>query len=112
MLRRTSYSPMVQTLKVAKIVIHNSYSRADMQNDLALIMVSTPILFNKWVRPTCLPGPMKTTNGSDWIWGPETGTICTVVGWGSVREKGPDRKLIKFFFLEFLQKFLFFQLII
>lgn len=66
-----------------------------MINDIALLKLESPLIFNRWVKPICLPGPGRTTashNGDDWIWGPSEGTICKTVGWGAIREKGPDRK--------------------
>lgn len=66
-----------------------------MINDIALLKLESPLIFNRWVKPICLPGPGRTSashNGDDWIWGPSEGTICKAVGWGAIREKGPDRK--------------------
>lgn len=61
-----------------------------MINDLALLRLSEPVTFNRWVRPICLPSPK--TAGDNWIWGPPAGTFCTAVGWGATYEHGPDRK--------------------
>lgn len=69
----------------------------DMRNDLALLRLENPLQFNRWVRPICLPTPERTTTEKDWISGPATGTICKAVGWGSIRERGPDRKIFKKF---------------
>lgn len=64
-----------------------------MINDIALMKLESPLIFNRWVKPICLPGPGRTTTSlDDWIWGPAEGTICKAVGWGAIREKGPDRK--------------------
>lgn len=67
---------------------------ADMRNDLALLRLATPLSFNRWVRPICLPRPQHVTfaGDSEWQFGPRPGTMCTVVGWGAIREAGPDRK--------------------
>lgn len=91
LLRRKSYSAMVQTVRVSRIVVHDSYNRIDMQNDLSLMKLEKPLLFNKWVRPICLPGPERSAKkNGDWMWGPAAGKICYAVGWGALREKGPD----------------------
>lgn len=63
-----------------------------MRNDLSLLRMSESLNFNRWVKPICLPDMGRTTVGEDWIWGPEQNTLCTVVGWGAVREKGPGSK--------------------
>ena len=63
-----------------------------MVNDLALMRLETPLEFNRWVRPICLPERHRTTNDKNWIWGPPAGTLCTAVGWGALHEAGtgPD----------------------
>lgn len=69
-----------------------------MRNDLALLKLESSLLFNRWVKPICLPSPSRTASQNEqnnWIWGPSEGTICQAVGWGAIREKGPDRRLIE-----------------
>ncbi|XP_037043608.1 serine protease nudel-like isoform X2 [Bradysia coprophila] len=93
MLRRFSYSPMSQTVAVAFVAEHENYNRLDMINDVALLKLESPLIFNRWVKPICMPAPGRTSasvNGDDWIWGPTAGTMCKAVGWGAIREKGPD----------------------
>lgn len=63
-----------------------------MRNDLSLLRVAAPLEFNRWVKPICLPDMGRTTFGQDWIWGPEEHTLCTVIGWGAIREKGPSSR--------------------
>lgn len=77
-----------------------------MINDIALLKLENPLVFNRWVKPICLPGPGRTSasmDGNDWIWGPAAGTICKAVGWGAIREKGPDRKSNEVFQLNLRQ---------
>ncbi|XP_055842461.1 serine protease nudel [Episyrphus balteatus] len=95
MLRRSSFSSSTQIHHVTHVVVHQMYERRTMKNDLALLRIDTPLRFNRWVKPICLPDLGRTTMGSDWIWGPEVNTICTVVGWGAVREKGPGSDRLK-----------------
>ena len=111
MLRRYSYSPMSQTVTVERIIVNERYDRTgmlflfiftahlcsqfcklDMKNDLALLKLESPLIFNRWVKPICLPSPDRVGIAGDWTWGPAEGTICDAVGWGAVRERGPDRK--------------------
>lgn len=65
-----------------------------MVNDLSLLKLQKPLSFNRWVRPICLPSPERVTFEDDpnWTFGPTAGTICTAVGWGAIRERGPNRK--------------------
>ncbi|XP_004525699.1 serine protease nudel isoform X2 [Ceratitis capitata] len=89
MLRRTSFAGSTQIRTVSHIIVHQAYERRSMRNDLSLLAMAEPLKFNRWVKPICLPDVGRTTAGADWIWGPEENTLCTVVGWGAVREKGP-----------------------
>ncbi|KAH8418283.1 hypothetical protein KR222_011544, partial [Zaprionus bogoriensis] len=95
LLRRTSYSPATQIQVVSHVVVHQAYERRTMRNDLSLLRVAAPLQFNRWVKPICLPDMGRTTFGDDWIWGPEEHTLCTVVGWGAIREKGPSSDLMR-----------------
>ncbi|XP_017028686.1 serine protease nudel [Drosophila kikkawai] len=90
LLRRSSYSPATQIQPVSHVVVHQAYERRSMRNDLSLLRLARPLHFNRWVKPICLPDKGRTTLGEDWIWGPEEHTLCTVVGWGAIREKGPS----------------------
>ncbi|XP_020801689.1 serine protease nudel [Drosophila serrata] len=90
LLRRSSYSPATQIQPVSHVVVHQAYERRSMRNDLSLLRLASPLHFNRWVKPICLPDKGRTTLGDDWIWGPEENTLCTVVGWGAIREKGPS----------------------
>ncbi|XP_067896211.1 coagulation factor X-like isoform X2 [Heterodontus francisci] len=44
-----------QTLNVSHIHIHSRYSQATFENDLALLRLETPIEFNNYTIPICLP---------------------------------------------------------
>ncbi|XP_063377037.1 serine protease nudel isoform X1 [Cydia fagiglandana] len=88
MLRRFSFSPQEQNHRVSHIIVNHKYDRVDMKNDLSLLKVEPAMLFSRWVRPICLPGP--ETAGPEWLWGPPPKTLCTAVGWGATVEHGPD----------------------
>lgn len=98
MLRRYSFSPAVQTVTISHVVLHPDYHKSNMTNDIALLKLKSPLIFNRWIRPICLPGPDRSAKGNspDWIWGPEANTICTILGWGAVSEKGVDRRFRQF----------------
>ncbi|KAK5649545.1 hypothetical protein RI129_000574 [Pyrocoelia pectoralis] len=87
-LRRYSYSPMVQNRVVDHVIAHQFYDRHKLKNDIALMKISNPLEFNRYVRPICLPS--ETTAGKNFMWGPEAGTLCTAVGWGATVEHGTD----------------------
>ncbi|KAF5286324.1 hypothetical protein FQA39_LY04222 [Lamprigera yunnana] len=87
-LRRYSYAPMVQNRVVSNIVSHQFYDKKKLKNDIALMKVSNPVDFSRYVRPICLPS--EITAGKNFMWGPEPGTVCTAVGWGATVEHGSD----------------------
>lgn len=91
-LRRSSYSPSAQISKVSHVIRHSEYEQSTMKNDIALMKLKTSLTFNRWVRPICLPSKEKMSTVEDWKFGPAAGTLCSTLGWGSIREKGPDRK--------------------
>lgn len=91
-LRRSSFSPSAQISKVSHVIRHPNYERATMTNDIALMRMKTPFTFNRWVRPICLPAKERLSMGDNWKLGPAAGTLCSTLGWGAIREKGPDRK--------------------
>lgn len=82
---------MTQIQKIIKIIQNSNYDRSDMRNDIALMKMEFPLNYNRWVRPICLPDINLEFTKSK----PKNGTLCTVVGWGSLHEKGPDRKYKK-----------------
>ncbi|XP_067643607.1 serine protease nudel isoform X1 [Eurosta solidaginis] len=88
-LRRSSFESSAQIRSITNVVVHQAYERRSMRNDLSLLRMNEPLMFNRWVKPICLPDMGRSTAGNDWIWGPEENTLCTAVGWGAVREKGP-----------------------
>ncbi|XP_056879363.1 ovochymase-1 isoform X1 [Takifugu flavidus] len=67
-----------QVVGVSGIINHHHYNTRTKENDLSLLRLQQPLLFNHLVRPID-------------IW---TGTLpsfsmCTITGWGSTRENGP-----------------------
>ncbi|XP_028254127.1 ovochymase-1 [Parambassis ranga] len=67
-----------QLVGVSTIVSHPSYNSQTKDNDVALLRLQQPLIFNQFVRPIDIcttPLPQFTE--------------CTVTGWGSTRENGP-----------------------
>ncbi|KAL3276424.1 hypothetical protein HHI36_011809 [Cryptolaemus montrouzieri] len=87
-LRRFSYSPMEQTRWVVAAIAHDNYDKTNLKNDIALMRLNSPVRYNRYVRPICLPS--ETTAGRDFLQGPPPGTICSTVGWGATVEHGTD----------------------
>jgi len=57
--------------KVKRIIVHPGWSRQTLNNDIAMLVLQTPIMFNKNVSPVCLPNA-----------DPPVGTKCFITGWG------------------------------
>jgi len=87
MLSRTSLSPLEQIRAVHSIFLHPEFSMLILNDDIALLTVKEPFQLNQWAAPMCLPSP---------DYRPAIGTNCTVMGWGSVTEDGPECKLFIF----------------
>lgn len=77
-----------QNRSVSRIVIHSGYSRHTFVNDIALLLLSTPLnMTDPGVGTICLPSVNSTILAAG-EWPPaETGVIA--VGWGALRENGP-----------------------
>jgi hypothetical protein len=55
-------------------------------NDIAILTMDTPVPFSRTVKPVCLPtSDFKQYNG----------LTATVVGWGSLRENGPQPAILQ-----------------
>ena len=70
------------TLKipVGDIIIHPKYwGRNFIRSDIALLCLETPVTFNKYVQPICLP---------EHNFNFKVGTKCWVTGWGQQNEIG------------------------
>lgn len=74
-----SYSSDTVVCKVAQVISHSSYREEGSQGDIALIRLSNPVNFTRYVRPICLPA----ANASF-----PNGLHCTVTGWGHVAHSG------------------------
>ncbi|NXJ99686.1 PRS55 protease, partial [Corythaixoides concolor] len=61
--------------KPDSLILHENFDRMSMQNDIALILLSSPIEFSNKKIPICLPFVNDTNMWQD----------CWVAGWGSTR---------------------------
>lgn len=95
MLRRASYHPALQITNAEKVYTHEDFSVKKMNNDIALIKLAEPLMFNRYVRSICMPGPNKSGPSSMWKQGPSPTTVCTVIGWGLMSENGLDPDQLK-----------------
>ncbi|CAF0842539.1 unnamed protein product [Rotaria sordida] len=75
--RQIDESNTRQEKKVARIFLHPDWNSETLANDLAILQLSKPVEFNKYVQPACLPGPDPPSN-SDVI----------LIGWGAEQMGG------------------------
>jgi len=71
-----------QRINVVKLTVHESYgSPKQMENDIAMWDLETPIEMNEFVQPIALPEPLQASEG-----------LCSVSGWGTLSSGGstPD----------------------
>uniref|UniRef100_A0A8C4WN86 Vitamin K-dependent protein C n=1 Tax=Gopherus evgoodei TaxID=1825980 RepID=A0A8C4WN86_9SAUR len=67
-----------QTIVVDKLVSHENYSKKTSDNDIALLHLAQPMIFNKFVLPVCLP--TKQLAEQELM---ANGKQMVVTGWGS-----------------------------
>ncbi|XP_029442073.1 DNA-directed RNA polymerase II subunit RPB1-like [Rhinatrema bivittatum] len=61
--------------EVRKLLTHVHYDTRTFDNDIALLLLSTPVTLDELRKPICIP-PQGPFNAKDW-------KSCYVVGWGS-----------------------------
>ncbi|CAF3773933.1 unnamed protein product [Rotaria socialis] len=66
-----------QEKKVARIFSHPDWNSETLANDLAILRLSTPVKFNQYVQPACLPGPDPPSNSD-----------VVLIGWGAEQMGG------------------------
>nr|XP_045620801.1 serine protease 44-like [Procambarus clarkii] len=69
-----------QEFKVSRVVRHKDYDSRKLLNDVAMMTLDRPAVFNDVVRPVCLD-----RSGNDYV-----DEFVTVAGWGSMFEGGPQ----------------------
>ncbi|XP_015126487.1 proclotting enzyme [Diachasma alloeum] len=71
--------------RVKRVVRHKGFDPRTLYNDVAILTLNEPIEFSEMIRPICLPG------GSQLY----VGKTATVIGWGSLRESGPQPAVLQ-----------------
>ncbi|XP_034049179.1 serine protease 27 isoform X2 [Thalassophryne amazonica] len=72
-----SVNPHESSHRVKRVVIPSGYVEPYKGNDLALVLLSSPVTWSDYVQPICLPS-------SDTLF--PAGMQCYVTGWGNIRE--------------------------
>ncbi|KAI4489963.1 hypothetical protein M0804_004145 [Polistes exclamans] len=71
--------------RVKRVVRHRNFNSRTLYNDVAILTMSEPVEFTEQIRPICLPSGSKLY----------TGMTATVIGWGSLRESGPQPAILQ-----------------
>lgn len=66
------------------MVLHVDYNPTTYTNDIAIIRIEKPTLFNTYIWPICMP-PLN----EDW-----SGRNAIVMGWGTSKLNGPYSKIL------------------
>ena len=88
-------------LAIRQFVVHPGYDSVKRLNDIALMQLKVPAVWNDFVQPVCVP----SADGNQFI-----GVLATVSGWGSISENGCSIFLIFHFpivYIEFVSIFFF-----
>lgn len=64
---------------VSRVVIPSGYVEPYSGKDVALVELTTPVIWSDYVRPVCLPSSGTLFPG---------GMMCYVTGWGNIRDDG------------------------
>ncbi|XP_020645030.3 transmembrane protease serine 2 [Pogona vitticeps] len=71
--------------RIAKIISHPDYDSTSKTNDVALMKLQTPLVFNEFIGPVCLPN-------SGMMFQPEQ--KCWISGWGALQQRGNTSKVL------------------
>uniref|UniRef100_A0A3P9MBL3 Peptidase S1 domain-containing protein n=1 Tax=Oryzias latipes TaxID=8090 RepID=A0A3P9MBL3_ORYLA len=73
-------NPNEVSRRVAAIIVHPDFDRGTMNNDIALVRLSSPVPFSHYIRPVCLAASASVFNNGTGSW---------VTGWGYIKEGEP-----------------------
>ncbi|XP_018494399.1 proclotting enzyme [Galendromus occidentalis] len=76
-----------EDFKVAKISRHSQFNSETYKNDIALMQLETPVTFNEFIGPLCLP--------YDGVYGNLDNEIAIVSGWGYTKYEGKGSNVLK-----------------
>lgn len=90
--------------KVKRVVRHRGFDSRTLYNDIAILTLDQKVPFTKAVHPVCLPSPgSRQYNGLTAVslsafnlsLNLPSRAFQTVVGWGSLRENGPQPSVLQ-----------------
>ncbi|XP_013176913.1 PREDICTED: proclotting enzyme-like isoform X2 [Papilio xuthus] len=82
---RTNTETQHEERKIKRVVRHRGFNMQTLYNDVAILTLDKPVKFSKTIRPICLPSGNRAYAGQ----------VATVIGWGSLRESGPQPSVLQ-----------------
>jgi len=73
-----------QEVQTKQTITHEGWNRAKLTHDIALMELKTPVKFNNYVQPVCLPNQSA-----------EIGKECYITGWGKTRHPGKSNNILQ-----------------
>lgn len=77
-------------LQIAGVTQHPGWDPATLDNDIAIVKLSTNVTFSQTIAPVCLPGDYTDTDLPSLL----SDLAPVVVGWGATRTFGPAQTLL------------------
>ncbi|XP_066958479.1 trypsin-1-like [Macrobrachium rosenbergii] len=81
---RTDDSPHVER-RISSFRLHSNFNARTFDNDIAVLVLESPVTFNDYIRPICLPPANEAF----------TGAMATVAGWGATSYQGPVSNVLQ-----------------
>ncbi|KAG7177721.1 Proclotting enzyme-like 3 [Homarus americanus] len=72
-------------VRIADFRLHKDFNPRDFNNDIAILVLEQPVIYNDFVIPICLPPSSQQF----------TGDTVTVAGWGAVKHEGPVSSVLR-----------------
>ena len=73
-------------ITLSAIYVHPRYNRKTTDNDIALLKLSRPVKFTKYIRPACVPSSSFRVR---------SGANAFVSGWGATSEGGSTSAILQ-----------------
>uniref|UniRef100_A0A3B4Z0H7 Polyserase-2-like n=1 Tax=Stegastes partitus TaxID=144197 RepID=A0A3B4Z0H7_9TELE len=73
-------NPNEVSRSVSQVIVHPNYNDSLLNNDIALMKLSSPVTFTNFIRPICL-----ASNTSQFF----NATLCWATGWGNLAKDQP-----------------------
>ncbi|XP_029452688.1 transmembrane protease serine 12-like [Rhinatrema bivittatum] len=76
----------VQRRSIKRIIINSKFSADNMDNDITLVQLRSPVTYSDYIQPICLHANVSEAN---------LNLKCFVAGWGATRYKGRTTNILR-----------------